>query len=192
MKTVKNDQTTHVFTYKCSKLYFEPFQALLLVTYPIIHPQDLKSKHFPFQGLLQQKSFYFRSYDKIDHPQHNTTSLLMLRNTLLHPISHESELLLLFLLEVSAFSLPSPFVHRHSPSPEFRTLVVPLNVKWVSYGLSGVWCKVSHGVSYAHVVSHGISQALSQVCKVTLCVQNSKVAPLTTTRGTRAAKKGCL
>ena len=115
LKTVKNDRTSHVFTYKCPKLYFEPFQALLLVTYPIIHPQDLKSKHFPFQGLLQQKSFYFRSYDKIDHPQHNTTSLLMLRNTLLHPISHESELLLLFLLEVSAFSLPFPFVHRHSP-----------------------------------------------------------------------------
>ena len=115
LKTVKNDQTTHVFTYKCSKLYFEPFQALLLVTYPIIHPQDLKSKHFPFQGLLQQKSLYFRSYDNIDHPQHNTTSLLMLWNTLLHPISHESELLLLFLLEVSAFSLPFPFVHRHSP-----------------------------------------------------------------------------
>ena len=70
------------------------------------------------------------------------------------------------------------------------------NVNWVSYGLSGVWCKVSHGVShrvsYAHVVSHGISQGLSQVCKVTLCVQNSKVAPLTTTRGTRAAKMGCL
>ena len=111
----KNYQTTHVFTCKCSKLYFEPFQALLLVTYPIIHPQDLKSKHFPFQGLLQQKSLYFKSYDNIDHPQHNTTSLLMLRNTLLHPISHESELLLLFLLEVSAFSLPFPFVHRHSP-----------------------------------------------------------------------------
>ena len=53
MKTVKNDRTSHVFTYKCPKLYFEPFQALLLVTYPIIHPQDLKSKHFPFQGLLQ-------------------------------------------------------------------------------------------------------------------------------------------
>ena len=43
------------------------------------------------------------------------------------------------------------------------------NVNWVSYGLSVVWCKVSHGVShivtYAHVVSHGISQGLSQVCK---------------------------
>ena len=33
----------------------------------------------------------------------------MLRYTLLQPISHETELLLLFLLEVSAFLLPSPF-----------------------------------------------------------------------------------
>ena len=41
LKTVKNDQTIHVFTYNCSKPYFEPFQAPPLVTYPIIHRHSL-------------------------------------------------------------------------------------------------------------------------------------------------------
>ena len=43
-KTVQNGQTTYVFTfkrtYKCSRLYFEPFRAILLVTYSIIHPDS--------------------------------------------------------------------------------------------------------------------------------------------------------
>ena len=67
---------------------------------PYNTPSRLKIKAFPI---------YFRLFDIIDHSQHNTTSLLMLRYTLLQPISHETELLLLFLLEVSAFLLPSPF-----------------------------------------------------------------------------------
>ena len=54
-KTVKNDQTTNVFTYKCSKLYFEPFHALLLVTYPIIHPQA-----FPFPRVFAAKELIFQ------------------------------------------------------------------------------------------------------------------------------------
>ena len=45
-KIVKNYQTMYFYTYKStymsSRLYFEPSKALLLDTYPIIHPQDLE------------------------------------------------------------------------------------------------------------------------------------------------------
>ena len=76
---------------------------------PFRHPLSYLPYNAPSRLKIKAFPIYFRLFDIIDHSQHNTTSLLMLRYTLLQPISHETELLLLFLLEVSAFLLPSPF-----------------------------------------------------------------------------------
>ena len=90
-KTVKINQTTYVYTFKsthtCFRLYFESLQVLILATYPINHPQGLKS----IFCISLSRSFYSRRAYISDSmtiwtTQHNTKSLLMLRIRTLCPI----------------------------------------------------------------------------------------------------------